>query len=233
MTATVVTVMLVALYLAFRIALSMQPPEVKKDGGSPQKRRTDISVPVMKSSFVRPESGQPKPTPADTLKTDFQEEKHAIFVPENGKEDAVVPLEKLDEVFDEVHAPDAPEIEPEENENGNSETDVDLAEEAEDLHRMPDGDANPAKGFSFEDMEEAAEAVAEPTDEKGEILCRVEKTDMFERLVFGDREKAERIKAIIDRHVRSCLPQVESDSENNGEWRDFDIRNFTGKSVKK
>ena len=233
MTATVITLMLVALYLTFCIALSMRPPKVKKGDDSPQERRTDISEVVVKSRFVRPESGQSKPTPARASETDFQKEKHSIFALGNGKGDAVIPSEKLDEVFGEEPSPEDLDIEPDENVE-TDEPDVDLKEEAEDLLRMPmpEGNTDPAKGFSFEEMAEAAESVVNPTDEKGEILYRVEKTDMFERLVSGDREKAERIKAIIDRHTRSRSPEVESDNEGDNDWKDFDIRNFLSKQLK-
>ena len=61
---------------------------------------------------------------------------------------------------------------------------------------------------------------------------------MLEQLYFGDKERAARIKAIIDRHERSL--QNQSDSWDNGDsgddssdWENFDIRNVLGKTVKK
>ena len=45
-------------------------------------------------------------------------------------------------------------------------------------------DGELASGFSIEEMGEAAKAIDNPTDEKAKILVKVEKTDMFERMVY-------------------------------------------------
>jgi hypothetical protein len=57
---------------------------------------------------------------------------------------------------------------------------------------------------------------------------------MFEKLVSGDEAKATRIKAVIDRYVQSQSEEIveESEPEDNGEWKDFDMRLFIGKTMK-
>ncbi|MDR1339231.1 MAG: hypothetical protein LBK58_04165 [Prevotellaceae bacterium] len=76
-------------------------------------------------------------------------------------------------------------------------------------------------------MAGTVEAVQNPADESAELLYRMERTDMFERLVSGDEGKAERIRAVIDRYIRSLNPEVEVEEDaGNDSRKDFDIRDF-------
>ncbi|MDR1864161.1 MAG: hypothetical protein LBR08_01175, partial [Bacteroidales bacterium] len=59
----------------------------------------------------------------------------------------------------------------------------------------------------------------QPANENAGILYRIEKTDLFEKLVSGDTGKAAGIKAIIDRHVRDILAKETGEDENDsGEY---------------
>ena len=194
-------VMLAALFLLYRIAFPKQP-EAKKENNTPPKREFDLSDVVIKSRFVPPDIGQPRTTPATILKTDFQEEKAVIFAAGNEeKRSAVVPPEKLDEAFANEPNPDDLDIFPDEEEEERL-NEEDLEEEAEDLRQTMGEDAEPASGWSIEEMTEAAKAIAKPTDEKAAVLYRVEKSDLFEQLLSGDEGKAAAITAIIERHIR-------------------------------
>ena len=220
----VLIIMLVALYLLYRIAFPKRR-ETKQGSEIPQKRETDASEAVVKSRFVRPVQGQPQPTYATPLKTDLQEEKPSIFAGGNEKKDAVIPPGKLDEVFADEPNPEDLDIPPDEDDE-NDETDLD--EEAEEFLQTPGSDAEMADGLTIEEMSETIEAIHNPTDEKAGLLYRMEKTDMFEQLVSGDEGKAARIKAVIDRYIQSRYPEVENvtddkENDNGNEWKDFDI----------
>jgi len=53
----------------------------------------------------------------------------------------------------------------------------------------------------------------------------------FEQFFFRNEEKEAQIRAIIDRHVRNFYTEVENvDEEDDGEWKNFDIRNYLKRS---
>ena len=179
---------------------------------------------VKKSHFVLPSLGQPQPTTATSTEFENIEKKPYIFAPGNETRNAVIPTEKLDEVFEDKINPDELEIEPDENEKDDKENEtVDLEDENAELEQG----AELASGMSIEEMTEAAKAIDNPTDEKAGILFKVEKTDMFEQLVSGDEERTARIDSIIDRYFRNLQPEVENEIEDSGsdDWKNFDIRN--------
>jgi len=132
---------------------------------------------------------------------------------------AVVPPQRLGEVFgkdpdpaDLDIAPDGEEIDPE--------------EEMEDLRQALGGDVEQAGGWSMEEMAEAVEAIDHPAEGKGEVLYRAEKTDMFEQLVSTDREKAALIRAVIDRHLRRQEAEDEHNDDDTDDWRSFNMQEF-------
>ena len=238
MKALVIVIMLIALYLLYRIAYPKRP-ETKPDSDTPPERKTEISEAVVKSRFIRPDSGQLRPIRTTALKSEIQEEKPLIFVAGNEKKEAVIPLEKLDEVFSEEPNPEDLEIEPEEDEEEADEPD--LEEEAEELRQVLGGDAVPANGLTIEEMTETVEAIKHPEDSKARLLYEAENTDMFEKLVSGDEGKAARIKAVIDRYIQSRFSKdekvervenVEKNKEIADEWKDFDMRLFLSKTIK-
>jgi hypothetical protein len=220
-------VMLVALYLLYRIAY---PPQtgIKKGDEIPQSRDTGTNDAVGESRYVSTFRSQLQTTPATSLNPEKQEEKAHIFAPENGKIDTVIPFDRLDEIFG-VEQPDEDDLdipdddEPEESDENTPDAD----EESEELRQTLEQEAETelANGFSIEEMETAAAAIDSPTDENAGILYRVENTDMFEKLVSGDEGKRQRIASVIDRHVRSLNPEIE-ESESDGDYKNFNIADF-------
>jgi hypothetical protein len=222
----VITVMLIALYLLYRIAFPKRA-ETKRGNDVPQKKETDANDVVVKSSFVRGNRSQPAPTPATTEKSENQTKKPDIFAPGNGNRTAVIPPEKLDEVFGAEPKPDDLDIEPDDEPDT---AELDAEEEAEELRQVLGKDAEPADGLTYEEMAEAIDAVNNPSDETGKETARVlsglEETDMFEQLVSGDEGKALRIKAVIDRYEQSLLPETSQEDEDRNEYGDFNIADF-------
>jgi hypothetical protein len=233
MNITVLIIMFVALYLLYRIAYPKQAA-VKQGDAAPLKRETDLPEVMGKSRFVVPDRSKPLQTAATSAIGETNGQNAITFAAENEKRNPVVPPEKLDEVFGEDINPEDLDIEPDENETDGA-VEVDEEEESEDLRLTLGRDAETAAGMTIEEMAETVEAIEQPTDENAALLYRVETTDLFEKLVSGDRGKAERIKALIERHVRSLNPEVENEDSNNdnSEWKSFDMRNFLSKTGKK
>lgn len=219
-----IIMMLAALFLLYRIAYPKRQ-QTKKEGDTPRKKAIDISNVVVKSHFVRPVPAQPQTTHTAPLESDFQTEKPDIFVPGNEKREAVVPPERFDEAFAEEPDPEDLDIEPDENETG-VDAEVDYDEEAEELRQILGRNAERADGWSIEEMAEVVEAADNPTDGKAAMLYRAEKTDLFEQIVSGDAEKANRIAAIIERHVRSLYPADTDEENGTNDATDFDISEF-------
>jgi hypothetical protein len=48
---------------------------------------------------------------------------------------------------------------------------------------------------------------------------------MFEKLVSGDEGKRQQITAVIDRHIKSLIPEVANESNDN-DYGDFNIADF-------
>ncbi|OAV74533.1 hypothetical protein Barb7_01957 [Bacteroidales bacterium Barb7] len=222
-----VTAIIIALYLMYRMAFPKQP-ETKEDNDYPPEKEPDTDDVVGKSHFVLGNQRQPKPTPAKPEKSENQAEKPDTFASENKKSDAVIPSEELDEVFSKLPEPmdmDYP-LERETDE----EPDIDTEEEAEELRQTLGKDAEVASGFTYEEMEQAVDAVNHSSEETeaevGRVLSGLEKTDMFEQLVSGDVGREARIKSAIDRHVQSILPEETLEENNNKEYGDFNIADF-------
>jgi hypothetical protein len=156
------------------------------------------------------------------------------FVPENEtKRSAVIPHEKLEEVFD----PDDLEISPDEDEK---ELDLEAGEETEGLQQVE----GLAEGMDFEDLHEVAKVVEEQpktvSRETGAKMVELEHTDMFEALASGNEGKMNWIKSVIDRHVQDTIPETVPETElkpeskiSDAEYGNFDIADFLGKSFKK
>ena len=227
-----VMIMLVALFFLYCIVYPKRSAAKKGVDALPErKKETDISDVVVKTRFVRPNPGQPQPTRTISEKEDVLKKKPYIFAAGNENRNAVIPNEKLDEVFDDVN-PDELDIEPDENAVGSTSLTTGFEDNRDNEAGMIDFDdesaeletsAELASGMSIEEMTEAAKAIDLPTDDKAGILFKVEKTDMFERLVSGDEGKAERIKGIIDRYLQNLQPEIEN----------MDISEFLGLTIKK
>ena len=215
-------IMLVCMFLLYRIAYPKQLKQTKTDDFQ-RKRNVDVSDVVVKTRFVRPVLGQSQTTRTTPEKDDNLEKNPYTFAPEIEARNAVIPIERLDEVFDETNY-DELEIEPDELENDFK----DFRDEIEDEDAELEQGAELASGMSIEELTEAANAINDPSDEKAEILFKVEKTDMFEQMVSSDEGKAERIKAIIERHFRSQQPEIEIEEDENGDMENIDVSEFLG-----
>jgi hypothetical protein len=227
----VMATILAALYLLFRIAFSKKP-ETKQENFTPRNRDVDISKVVVKSRFVRPLRGQPQTTHTGSLKTDIQEEKPSIFAAGNEKRDAVIPAEKLDELFADDFNPDDLDI-PDDDDN-DDEIEIDLEAE-EETERMGQG-ALFAAGLDFDDLQHVAKIVKEQPEtvsrETSAKIAELEHTDMFETLVSGNEGKMNWIKSVIERHIQNNEPETESEiseTDNNN----FDVADFLGKPIKR
>ena len=210
----VLLIIILCLYLIYRLSFPKQAGNGQ--GNEPERREPpDGYEPVVKNRFILPCQSNLKQLEDRKEDSDKQDEKAIIFAVGNEKPDAVIPPDKLNEVFGNEPDPDDLDIEPDESE-------LDVEEESEDL--QPSGrDTDLAGGFSIEELENVVKAVDNPTDENAGLLYKVEPTDMFERMVSGDEGKAARIRAVIDRNIQSLNPAVENESENIG---DSDYKNF-------
>lgn len=204
--------LLAALFLLYRIAYQKPIPTPKNKEDFPEKEPETNSDIVGKSHFVRSTKSQSTPNDDSLLKAKNQTEKANIFASETIKNDAIIPPEELDEVFEDTSDLD---IEPDDETN-----EIDMEEEAEELRQILGNDALPASGLTYEEM---AEAINNPSDEKAEMLCQMEQTDLFEQLVSNNESKALRIKAVIDRHVQTVHSENEVD---NNDYGNFDIADF-------
>jgi hypothetical protein len=220
----VVITILISLYLLYRIAFP-KPTGTKKDNQIPAKYFPDEDNMVGKSRYVLPDRSKPEQTPATLLKTENQEGKAITFAAGNDKNrTAVIPPEKLNEVFGIEPDPDDLDIEPDDEPD---EPELNEEEESEELQQVLGLDAELAGGFSVEEMEDVVKAVRYPSDKNAELLYRVEKTDMFEKLVSGDEGKMLRIRTVIDRHEQSLLAEETAESKKtDNDYSNFDIRNF-------
>jgi hypothetical protein len=218
----VLVIIVISLLLIFRICFPKQKQRVDKPPVPGQAKAEDA---VIKSRYVLPDRRNLTQTAAIREKNEKPDEKPDIFAAGNGKSVAVIPPEDLPEIFGEDPDPEELDIEPD-GEEETDEPDLDAeAEELEDLQQQAGQDVEPAGGFSMEELGSIIEAVSNPTDEKAEILCKAENIDVFEKLVSGDEGRAERIKTLIDSHVRSRFPQ-EADTEDDSEYRDIDMMQY-------
>ena len=230
----VLLIILFSLYLIYRLSFPKQAGNGQ--GNEPEQGEPpEVSGSVVKNRYVLLAPGQPRPTPSIYLETGKQDEKAVTFAAGSEKPEALIPVEKLDEVFGKTPGTEQEEgadengldipLDDEEETSGSE----DLEEESEDLRQTLGRDADLAGGLSIEEMAEAVKAIGNPTDEKAGLLLKVEPTDMFEQMVSGDGEKAMRIRAIIDRNVQRLNPEEEKEneeSENGSGWKNFNMADF-------
>ncbi|KAA6348521.1 hypothetical protein EZS27_004035 [termite gut metagenome] len=232
-----ITVILIALYLLYRIACP-KGGEAVKGGDVPERKQADEADAIVKKHYSyisrnssTPTTATPTPTTATEEKTESSGKKQIIFVSDKEKAGAVIPPEELDGVFasqvERIHI-DYP------LERGNmEETDEpDAEEEAEELRQVLKGDTEAAGGFTYEEIAQAIEAADNPqgdgekTRKAGEVFYTLEKTDLFEQLISTDAGRAARINAVLERYAGSIIPQDTEDTEQDTEYRNFDITAF-------
>ena len=188
-------VMLLALYLLYRIAF---PKPIKKQKPTSVLSRQKINEKeiIGQSRVVLSFQRQAVPVAAKTCETVSSHENEDSFVPENesGMMDISVSLEHETE-------PDVPEIDPE--------------EEAEELRQLTGNETELASGFTFEELEQTVQEVNHPSGndrQVAKVIYRLRDTDCISQLAAISPEKAERIKSLISLHVN----EVESKTEKTG-----------------
>lgn len=179
-----VAVMLLSLYLLYRIAF---PKPIKKSKPTSVLSRQKINEKeiIGQSRVVLSFQRQAVPVAAKTCETVSSHENEDSFVPENesGMMDISVSLEHETE-------PDVPEIDPE--------------EEAEELRQLTGNETELASGFTFEELEQTVQEVNHPSGndrQVAKVIYRLRDTDCISQLAAISPEKAERIKSLISLHV--------------------------------
>jgi len=190
-----IAVMLLALYLLYRIAFP-KPIKKQKPTSVLPRHKVDEKEIIGQSRVVLSFQRQAVPVAAKTCETVSSHENADSFVPENesGMMDISVSLEHEDE-----H--EEPEIDPE--------------EEAEELRQLTGDETELASGFTFEELEQTVHEVNHPSGndrQVAKVLYRIQDTDCISQLAAISPEKAERIKSLISLHVN----EVESKTGKSG-----------------
>ena len=228
-------ILLVAVFLLYRIAYPKQPKQaVQRNDSVPERKTKHMSNVVGKSRFVLPDRSQPLQTAANKPIIEASKEKEIMFAPEiDGS--GIIPPDKLDEVFEIEINPDDLDIDDDADDDAEADNNIDLeAEEAlEQSNRVEGQNEMLAEGLNFDDLHEVAVVVKQQPETVSEktaaTLAALEHTDMFELLASGDAGKANWIKSIIERHIQSSEPETENDtSETDTEYSNFDVADFIG-----
>ena len=190
-----VAVMLLSLYLLYRIAF---PKPIKKPKPTSVLSRQKVNEKeiIGQSRVVLSFQRQAVPVAAKTCETVSSPENADSFVPENesGMMDVSVPLEQED-------GPEEPEIDPD--------------EEAEELRQLMGNEPDLASGCTFEELEQTVHGVNHPSGndrQVAKVIYRLQDTDCITQLAAISPEKAEQIKSLISLHVN----EVESKSGKTG-----------------
>lgn len=190
-----VTVMLFALYLLYRIAF---PKSIKKPKPASVLSRHKVNEKeiIGQSRVVLSFQRQAVPVAAKTCETVSSHENEDSFVPENesGMMDISVPLVQEDE-------PEEPG--------------VDSEEEAEELRQLMGNEPDLASGCTFEELEQTVQEVNHPSEndrQVAKVIYRLQNTDCITQLAAISPEKAERIKSLISLHI----DEVESKTGKTG-----------------
>jgi len=188
-----VAVMLLALYLLYRIAFS-KPIKKPKPTSILSRLKVNEEEIIGQSRVVLSFQRQAVPVAAKTCETVSLHENADSFVPESesGIMDISVPLEHQDE-------PEELEIDPE--------------EEAEELRQLMGNEQDLASGCTFEELEQTVHGVNHPSGndrQVAKVIYRLQDTDCISQWAAISPEKAERIKSLISLYVN----EVESKTGN-------------------
>lgn len=230
----VLLIIIVSLLMIFRLCFPKRERQV--DIPTPPKQVREEEA-VIKIRYVLPDRRNSAQTSTTQMENEKLNEKPDIFASGNVEKNAVIPPDELDDVFRNEPNPEELDIEPDENEDSIEPDDEEPDnEEAEIMRKVAVDESGMASGLSIEELSEAFKATDRPEDKDAVLLYKIENTDAFEKLIFCDKGKAARIKAAIDRYVQSQTPEAESEekgSKDNSDWKDFDMRNYLGKTNKK
>lgn len=190
-----VTVMLLALYLLYRIAF---PKPIKKQRPTSVLSRQKVNEKeiIGQSRVVLSFQRQAVPVAAKTCETVSSDKNEASFVPESesGIMDISVPLQQEDET---------------------EEQEIDPEEEAEELRQLTGNETEFASGCTFEELEQTVLEVNHPSGndrQVAKVIYRLQDTDCITQLAAISTEKAERIKSLINLNVN----EVESKTGKTG-----------------
>jgi len=229
----VLLIIVISLYLIYRLSFPKQAGKSQRNEPSPQKPPDGYEA-VIKSRFVLPSQRNSAQHEDRKEKPDKQEEKANIFAAGNNNPNtAVIPPEDLPEVFGEDVNPEDLDIEPDGNETGeDDEPDLDGEEEAEEIRRSAGEIEGYAGGFTYDELatviHEADKQPEAMTKAAVKTLRDFSGTDMFEKLVSGDADRASRIASVLDRNEQSLAGQNEATDDKDAEYQNFDIRQFLG-----
>lgn len=186
-------------------------------------------------------------TEATTLINNEKENENAsIFVEkEEKKTSAVIPLDKLDEVFstdnrtednsDEINLEienTPPELEP----DNDDDSDLD-EEETEDADTEGRTGVSMALGLDFNNLasmvrtvETPDNATSEEKEEAGRVLVEIRKTDMFEQVVSGEPKKKVVVSSLMDDYFTAFHRKQQEAGELEEPTvrapKEFDVRRF-------
>ena len=186
-----IAVMLLSLYLLYRIAFPKTIKKPKQTSVLSRQKIIEKEI-IGQSRVVLSFQRQAVPVAAKTCETVSSHENEDSFVPENesGMMDISVPLEQEDE-------PEELEIDPE--------------EEAEELRQLTGSEPDLASGFTFEELEQTVHEVDHPSGndkQVAKVIYRLQDTDCITQLAAISPEKAERIKSLISLHVNEVESKI-------------------------
>ena len=225
----VILIMLIALFLLYRIAYPKQSVGKKENEVLPEKPKSLPDV-MGKSRFVLPSRSQPLPTPATSQVSEQEKEKSLTFAAANTENrQKVIPSEQLDEVFadkpNEVNYDDELDIEIDDDEESN-EVEIDLeAEEAEELARGLGQETIYADGVDFNDLQEVAKVIHEQpetvSEKTAKTIVALEDTEMLERLVANDTGRKNWVELVVARSMQKTMPEAETSHTHTTKYDDF------------
>ena len=225
MQAIALIILLVALFLLYRIAYPKQLVGKKDNEVSPS---TSKSLPdiIGKSHFVLPSQKQPFQTSATSQDSEPEAKKAIIFAAKNAQScKKVIPMEQLDKVFsNEQNEVDSDEEFDIDIDDDDDEIDIDL-EEAEELERALGQEAIYADGIDYSDLQSVAKVIKEQPEEVSQktakALIALEDTEMLEMLTAGKESLKNWIELVVARSIQKTMPETEADSSNHSDKTDY------------
>jgi hypothetical protein len=230
-----ILIMLAALFLLYRIVCPKQVDTKKYDKTPLSTQSCDYEA-VVKSRFVLPDRSNLTIVPVQDKDSrenpENRDKKPDTFAAGNeNPPSGIIQPEELNDVFGEDVNPEDLDIERDENETDeNDASDLDADEEAEEIRGLTGETEGYAGGFTYEELTTVIHETDKPdemTKASVETLHNLSGTDMFEELVSGDKSKAARIAAILDRNEKSLIEQSEDAADgNDSEYQNYDIDRF-------
>jgi hypothetical protein len=237
----VLAIILISLYLIYRLSFPGKTGNRQGDEAPPPKP-PDAYEAVIKSRFVLPDQSNTVKRKDKKENSGKEDEKADIFAAGNDNPNiAAVPSEELDGVFgedvnseDEDVNPEDLDIEP--DEDGEPETEFapgqpDAEEEAEEICRSAGEIEGYADGFTYDELATVIYSADKQPDTMTQAavttLRNLAQTDMFEKLVSSDADRAARIASVLDRSEQSLAGQGKGPADDSDtEYRNFDIGQF-------